>query len=354
MKNPELLRLTVESGGRETFIDFAPAVVVLLGFTGRDSLNKRHHAELVAAGIEAPAGVPAAMVFDGGTVDVTTHHTILERSGSTCGEVEPILIRHDGEWFVGVGSDHTDRQRQRQDNDKAKQESPKIICPKVWKLKDVQGRWGGLQLSSYVFEKGRPRRYQEAALSDFLDVSQIIAFVKARLPNIESESCLIMCGTVPTADGEYVFHRRFEAMLKDPENENALCVKYRTVVMAEDAPFETAKRAWEFHATDERPWRALGNGMHERALSGDPKSGNFTRMLRLDPGADTSASGTQCHDFWEEIYILEGEQYDVLLGESQPAGSYACRPPGMPHGPWRSEKGCVLFEVRYTRADRCG
>jgi hypothetical protein len=26
---------------------------------------------------------------------------------------------------------------------------------------------------------------------------------------------------------------------------------------------------------------------------------------------------------------------------------YACRPPGMEHGPWRSESGVVMLEVRY-------
>lgn len=29
------------------------------------------------------------------------------------------------------------------------------------------------------------------------------------------------------------------------------------------------------------------------------------------------------------------------------AGQFACRPPGMPHGPWRSEEGVSTYEVRY-------
>ena len=29
------------------------------------------------------------------------------------------------------------------------------------------------------------------------------------------------------------------------------------------------------------------------------------------------------------------------------AAEFACRPPGMDHGPWRSEGGALLFEVRY-------
>jgi len=28
---------------------------------------------------------------------------------------------------------------------------------------------------------------------------------------------------------------------------------------------------------------------------------------------------------------------------------YACRPPGMKHGPYRTEEGCMTLEVRYTR-----
>jgi hypothetical protein len=163
-----------------------------------------------------------------------------------------------------------------------------------------------------------------------------------------------MCGTLPTAGGAYVFHRRFEGTLEDPEAGDALRVHYRTFVMPAQPEPERAKQAWEFHTTEERPWRALGNGLHERALAGDSASGDFTRMLRLEPGADTSASGTQVHDFWEEIYILEGEQYDIRLGERQVAGSYACRPPGMPHGPWKSDTGCLLFEVRYNRSNGRG
>ncbi len=30
-------------------------------------------------------------------------------------------------------------------------------------------------------------------------------------------------------------------------------------------------------------------------------------------------------------------------------GMYACRPPGMKHGPYRTETGCVTLEVRYLR-----
>ena len=34
-------------------------------------------------------------------------------------------------------------------------------------------------------------------------------------------------------------------------------------------------------------------------------------------------------------------------GESFQAPTYACRPPGVYHGPFKSEKGCMLFEIHY-------
>lgn len=78
--------------------------------------------------------------------------------------------------------------------------------------------------------------------------------------------------------------------------------------------------------------------------------GVATRILSFAPGTDTSPNGVQVHDFWEEVYILTGAITDLRLGQTFTAGMYACRPPGMEHGPWRSEDGCTTFEVRYRSA----
>jgi hypothetical protein len=55
---------------------------------------------------------------------------------------------------------------------------------------------------------------------------------------------------------------------------------------------------------------------------------------------------------WEEVYLIEG---DLTVGndaagqggESFPAGTYACRPPGAVHGPFKSNGGCLLYEIHY-------
>jgi hypothetical protein len=107
----------------------------------------------------------------------------------------------------------------------------------------------------------------------------------------------------------------------------------------------------EFFPVDSVTWTAalpgLVAGLNERILAADPATGVATRMLQFEPGTDTSPAGPQVHAFWEEVYILEGSLHDLTLDESFVAGTYACRPPGMAHGPWRAPDGCLTFEVRY-------
>jgi hypothetical protein len=95
------------------------------------------------------------------------------------------------------------------------------------------------------------------------------------------------------------------------------------------------------------PEGSVAGGIQERILSEDPESGAYTRQLRFEPGADSTPNGVQVHDFWEEVFILEGDLTDLRLDETFTAGMYACRPPGMEHGPWRSQSGVLMLELRY-------
>jgi hypothetical protein len=108
-------------------------------------------------------------------------------------------------------------------------------------------------------------------------------------------------------------------------------------------PLSDASRAWRPVAGDK------SGALSELVLSADPEGGSFTRLLRFAPGADTSPNGVLTHDVWEEVWILEGAMEDLRLGQVFTKGMYACRPPGMEHGPWRSPEGCLTFEVRYRR-----
>jgi hypothetical protein len=112
----------------------------------------------------------------------------------------------------------------------------------------------------------------------------------------------------------------------------------------------------EFFRPDQVPWTPVagsaragagGPGIDEKVLSRDPERGDLTRLLRFAPGTRTTETIT--HDFWEEVFILEGSLEDLGLGRTFSAGMYACRPPGMRHGPYACPQGALLFETRYRR-----
>jgi hypothetical protein len=114
-----------------------------------------------------------------------------------------------------------------------------------------------------------------------------------------------------------------------------------------------AKPAIEFFDTESVSWSPVAGqpGVSERVLANDPSSGILTRMVRWAPGVDTSSAGAVVHDYFEEVLLLSGSIHDLTLGRTFAAGCYACRPPGMVHGPWQTADGCVMFEARYP-ADR--
>ena len=117
----------------------------------------------------------------------------------------------------------------------------------------------------------------------------------------------------------------------------------------------------EFHTLDMGAgWQtppAYPRGFKQKILAGelDEKNGrgNRTRLLRLDPG--TFSTTPFVHDYWEEVFLLSG---DLIVGNDAQgnggvqfhAPTYACRPPGVHHGPFKSEKGCLLFELHYYLA----
>lgn len=109
------------------------------------------------------------------------------------------------------------------------------------------------------------------------------------------------------------------------------------------------KRELEFTNSDFlgewRPIEGALEGMWQKILSFDPDNGDMTRLVRFEPGLETHE--TLAHDFWEEVYILEGSMTDTGKNLTMGRGYYACRPEGMLHGPYSVPTGCTMLEIRY-------
>ena len=118
------------------------------------------------------------------------------------------------------------------------------------------------------------------------------------------------------------------------------------------------KKHEEFHALDlDSGWEVPPGypaGMLQKILSGEldevSKTGSRTRLLRFDPGVYTTAPFV--HEYWEEVFLVSG---DLVVGSDEKGRggerfephTYACRPPGVYHGPFCSDAGCLLLEIHY-------
>ena len=96
-----------------------------------------------------------------------------------------------------------------------------------------------------------------------------------------------------------------------------------------------------------RPVKELEGMVEELTLSIDPVTGEYTRLTRFLPGADTKAFGGKAHPYPEEVCIVSGRLHDQSFDFWLEAGHYASRPPGELHGPFRTDVGCVVFEVSF-------
>ncbi|GJL64923.1 MAG: hypothetical protein NPIRA04_35770 [Nitrospirales bacterium] len=87
--------------------------------------------------------------------------------------------------------------------------------------------------------------------------------------------------------------------------------------------------------------------LEQLTLAIDVESGDYTRLTRFKPGADTTAFGPKSHDYPEEIFIVKGRLYDASFDQWLNAGDYASRPPGEVHGPFKADEECIVLEMSY-------
>jgi hypothetical protein len=85
----------------------------------------------------------------------------------------------------------------------------------------------------------------------------------------------------------------------------------------------------------------------ELTLSIDEKTGEYTRLTRFLPGADTTPFGGKTHKYPEEVFIVSGRLYDKAFDMWIESGHYASRPAGELHGPFKTDTGCVVLEVSF-------
>lgn len=225
--NLELLDKT----GQRRAVAFNVRRVLDAGFTARDqALAMKHVEELRAHGVAAPERIPAYYAV---TRDAATTDDDIEVFGDhTSGEVEVVFLFDRGELYVAVGSDHTDRELEKQSIARSKVICPKVVSRQAWRFEDVRPHWETLSLRSWVDPGGARTLYQEGTLAEFLPVDEFLTRVKDEVTDGNLDGMVLFMGTLPTLGKELVFSRAFEGQLLDPTLGRGLSFHYSVSPMA--------------------------------------------------------------------------------------------------------------------------
>ncbi len=188
-------------------IEFAIRNLVIAGWTGRDrAAVAAHIQELAALGVAPPSRTP--IFYRVSSSLLTTAGEIQVLGSDSSGEVEFVLIRHEGRLLVGLGSDHTDRKAEATGVALSKQLCPKILAPEVWNFAEVEPHWDRLILRSFVGEASRPVLYQQGAVNKILHPCTLLASYGAAAD-------AIFCGTLSVIGGVR-WSGEFAMELEDP------------------------------------------------------------------------------------------------------------------------------------------
>jgi len=199
-----------------------------MGRTARDvSQIQKHIEELKKAGIASVlTGIP--LYFPKLPDRITSDDTIYVLPNSkTCGEVEYVILIDQDEIYVTVGSDHSDRELEKQSIPYAKHICRNVIAPKVWLYRDVKENWDDIVMRAWVEADGQRKLYQETKLVTMLRPEEVIEKVKNRVVG-DLQGMVIFAGTPPIIEGKFSFHSRFEMEMLDERGGRSIRWAYST------------------------------------------------------------------------------------------------------------------------------
>lgn len=217
----------VDCKGSET-IQFEVKRMINAGYVGRDRQAVNNHIEeLRREGVPPPPSVP--MVFPVGCHNITTNDEIEVVCHKTSGEAEFVLLLDSDRIFVGVGSDHTDRDIERHSIIKSKQVCPNVISKQIWDYDEVKSDWDNLILQSKVkmSDESRTILYQNAPLGSIISATDLMDLVKSKMIDDMDNGLVLFSGTLPVLTDEIIYGSYFRCELIDERMNRSLACEYR-------------------------------------------------------------------------------------------------------------------------------
>lgn len=205
------MKIQIESANGAQEATFAAKKLVIAGWTGRDRRSVDAHVEeLRELGVAPPKTVPIFYRVSASLLTQEADVAVVGRESS--GEVEAVLLKHEGALFVGVGSDHTDRKLEAAGITISKQLCAKPVSIRVWPWAEVGPHWDQIVLRSTVPGEAAP--YQQAAAAQLLRPDDLLSLYESR-EGLQPDGTVLFCGT-PPVNGKIRYSDRLSVELDDP------------------------------------------------------------------------------------------------------------------------------------------
>jgi len=205
--------------------------LVIAGWTGRnvDALEA-HIKELEALGVKRPKSVP--IFYRVAASLLTTAPEIEVMADKSSGEVEFVLYALDDGMWLGVGSDHTDRQAETVGVTLSKQMCAKPVGTTLWRYDEVKPHWDKLVLRALVPDgKGGRRLYQEGPVTNMRAPEDLIRRYTGG--DALAPGTAMFCGTF-AVHGGISSSGTFDMELEDPVLGRKLTHGYRIVSLPDE------------------------------------------------------------------------------------------------------------------------
>lgn len=225
------LTFTVQAGGKETPLSLNYERVFAIGYAGRNLEKTMEHIKELERDLGVPAPKKIPTIFQCGNYVLTQEKDLVFVGEKTCGEVEYVIVLKNGKIYIGLGSDHTDRELEAQSVPKAKQICAKPICPMLWDYEEVKDHWDDIALNSWQTVDGEEVPYQQGKLADILPVETILKELNERVGGIDN--CVIFSGTVPVLNG-FRYGSNFRYEMADAVLGRKLTSDYNVIAISEE------------------------------------------------------------------------------------------------------------------------
>lgn len=209
-------------------LELIPEHVYVVGYSGSNKEKIYEHIKELQEQLNVAPPKKIPTIFEVSKEILTQDKNLYFVGEKTSGECEFVIIMKNSKLYIGLGSDHSDRELEAISVPKAKQICLKPISYDVWEYDEIKEHFSQIKLSA----KSDFEDYQIGTLADIISVEEILNELNKSLGKIDN--CIIYSGTVPLVAG-YKYGKNFYLELKDEILGRKISFDYNINVVPDEA-----------------------------------------------------------------------------------------------------------------------